>query len=53
MKIIDRIEIKYFRSFGEKSVKIIELNSKNKIEDLSISTMITETRESIDSSENS
>lgn len=29
MKIIDRIEIKYFRSFGEKSVKIIELKDLN------------------------
>ncbi len=29
MKLIERIEIKYFRSFGEKSVKIIELKDLN------------------------
>lgn len=29
MKLIERIEIKYFRSFGEKSVKIIDLKDLN------------------------
>lgn len=29
MKIIERIEIKYFRSFGEKNVKIIDLKDLN------------------------
>ncbi len=29
MKIIERIEIRYFRSFGEKIVKIIDLKDLN------------------------